>query len=90
MASVPGGLVALGALTRGDLIAWWLVSLIAAICLVALVPGQSCSLQRAVDWCPLQVTLLMRRRDDVMLILASDGLWDVFSNVEACIMAVEM
>ena len=30
----------------------------------------------------------MRRNNDVLLIMASDGLWDVFSNVDACVMAI--
>ena len=36
----------------------------------------------------MQVTQLMRRNNDVLLIMASDGLWDVFSNVDACVMAI--
>lgn len=31
----------------------------------------------------VQVTILMRRPEDEMLLLASDGLWDVLSNQEA-------
>ncbi|KAJ4762210.1 Protein phosphatase 2C [Rhynchospora pubera] len=34
-----------------------------------------------------EVTVLPRARDDECLILASDGLWDVMSNEEACEMA---
>ena len=35
----------------------------------------------------LQVTILGRRPDDEILLLASDGLWDVLSNQEACTLA---
>lgn len=35
----------------------------------------------------LQVTILARRPDDELLLLASDGLWDVLSNQEACTLA---
>mmetsp|Transcript_3614 Transcript_3614/g.7828 ORF Transcript_3614/g.7828 Transcript_3614/m.7828 type:complete len:582 (-) Transcript_3614:984-2729(-) len=35
-----------------------------------------------------EVTRVMRRREDRLLILASDGLWDVFSNEEACALAI--
>lgn len=34
-----------------------------------------------------QVTILARRPDDELLLLASDGLWDVLSNQEACTLA---
>lgn len=34
-----------------------------------------------------EVTILARAKDDECLILASDGLWDVMSNEEACEMA---
>lgn len=34
-----------------------------------------------------EVTVLPRAKDDECLILASDGLWDVMSNEEACEMA---
>ena len=34
-----------------------------------------------------QVTILARRLDDELLLLASDGLWDVLSNQEACTLA---
>ena len=34
-----------------------------------------------------QVTILGRRADDELLLLASDGLWDVLSNQEACTLA---
>lgn len=37
--------------------------------------------------CSLQVTILGRRPDDEILLLASDGLWDVLSNQEACTLA---
>jgi protein phosphatase 2C len=33
------------------------------------------------------VTILARRLDDELLLLASDGLWDVLSNQEACTLA---
>jgi protein phosphatase 2C len=33
------------------------------------------------------VTILGRRPDDELLLLASDGLWDVLSNQEACTLA---
>ena len=35
----------------------------------------------------LQVTILTRRADDEVLLLASDGLWDVLNNQEACTLA---
>ena len=35
----------------------------------------------------LQVTILLRRPDDEILLLASDGLWDVLNNQEACTLA---
>ena len=31
----------------------------------------------------------MRRGEDQLLLLASDGLWDVFTNEEACALALE-
>eukprot|EP00884_Botryococcus_braunii_P011861 jgi/Botrbrau1/20676/Bobra.0058s0008.3 len=34
-----------------------------------------------------EVTILARRPDDELLLLASDGLWDVLSNQEACTLA---
>jgi protein phosphatase 2C len=34
-----------------------------------------------------EVTILGRRQDDELLLLASDGLWDVLSNQEACTLA---
>ncbi|KAF3324528.1 protein phosphatase 2C [Carex littledalei] len=34
-----------------------------------------------------EVTIVPRAKDDECLILASDGLWDVMSNEEACEMA---
>jgi protein phosphatase 2C len=34
-----------------------------------------------------EVTILVRRPDDELLLLASDGLWDVLSNQEACTLA---
>lgn len=33
------------------------------------------------------MTILARRLDDELLLLASDGLWDVLSNQEACTLA---
>ena len=39
-----------------------------------LVYHQSCM------WCRLQVTILSRVPEDELLLLASDGLWDVMSN----------
>ena len=35
----------------------------------------------------LQITILARKRDDELLLLASDGLWDVLTNQEACSLA---
>lgn len=35
----------------------------------------------------LQVTILVRRPDDEILLMASDGLWDVLNNSEACTLA---
>lgn len=35
----------------------------------------------------MQVTILVRRPDDEILLLASDGLWDVLNNQEACTLA---
>ena len=37
--------------------------------------------------CNLQVTILARRPDDELLLLASDGLWDVLSNQMAYTLA---
>jgi serine/threonine protein phosphatase PrpC len=48
----------------------------------------SCSLAHAlVVLMAVQVTILGRRPDDELLLLASDGLWDVLSNQEACTLA---
>lgn len=38
---------------------------------------------------PRQVTYVLRRREDQLLVLASDGLWDVFSNDEARALALD-
>ena len=38
------------------------------------------------SWC-LQITILARKPDDELLLLASDGLWDVLTNQEACSLA---
>jgi hypothetical protein len=38
----------------------------------------------AAMWCVSQVTILGRHEADELLLLASDGLWDVLSNQEAC------
>jgi len=35
----------------------------------------------------LQITILARKPDDELLLLASDGLWDVLTNQEACSLA---
>ena len=35
----------------------------------------------------VQVTILVRRPDDEILLMASDGLWDVLNNQEACTLA---
>ena len=35
----------------------------------------------------LQITILSRRPEDELLLLASDGLWDVLTNQEACSLA---
>ena len=35
----------------------------------------------------LQITILSRRQEDELLLLASDGLWDVLTNQEACSLA---
>lgn len=37
--------------------------------------------------CRLQITILARKPDDELLLLASDGLWDVLTNQEACSLA---
>ena len=37
--------------------------------------------------CALQITILARKPDDELLLLASDGLWDVLTNQEACSLA---
>ncbi|KAG2483038.1 hypothetical protein HYH03_018067 [Edaphochlamys debaryana] len=36
-----------------------------------------------------EITSVMRRREDLLLIMASDGLWDVFTNDEARTLALE-
>jgi protein phosphatase 2C len=38
-------------------------------------------------WHASQVTIINRHGDDELLIMASDGLWDVMSNQEACTLA---
>jgi len=35
----------------------------------------------------VQITILARKPDDELLLLASDGLWDVLTNQEACSLA---
>ena len=37
--------------------------------------------------CVLQVTIITRHTQDELLLLASDGLWDVMNNQEACTLA---
>ncbi len=37
---------------------------------------------------PTQVTRMVRHADDKLLILASDGLWDVLSSADVCAMAL--
>ena len=37
--------------------------------------------------CCFQITILARKPDDELLLLASDGLWDVLTNQEACSLA---
>ena len=37
--------------------------------------------------CQVQITILARKPDDELLLLASDGLWDVLTNQEACSLA---
>ena len=44
-------------------------------------------LHKDLHGCCMQVTILARRPDDEILLLASDGLWDVLSNQEACTLA---
>lgn len=38
----------------------------------------------------LQVTRVARRVEDQLLLLASDGLWDVLSNQDACALALKV
>ncbi len=38
----------------------------------------------------MQMTSVMRSGEDQLLLLASDGLWDVFTNEEACSLALDM
>jgi serine/threonine protein phosphatase PrpC len=47
--------------------------------------GLTCCLAASV--CLPQITILGRRDDDELLLMASDGLWDVLSNQEACSLA---